>query len=380
MGQKQGRSKLPPLPRTGSTGSDSSQQQQEGQGPGAAVGTAIDAAIEASSEYEHLGRVSGGSCEVRKVREKATGKLWVVKLRPNPVQCQNEKLAAELYNRFGGKVPRTEVIQEPGCVPLLCQEYIEGVTLLELRTKGDTAAVEKASRKLCDAFAIDCLLGNWDVVGGRGGDNILVDTQGEVWRIDNAGCFGIRAQGAPKGTGWCPEVTEIFLMRDVEGGNTQAAECLKYTTDEMAIAQITALVSAGEEPFNQLPPADKHMCMQRVRNMEQWVYQVSTGGGAGRPGEGVDELVAMGFDREAAATVLEACGGNTVEAICILSSSENAAPPAAVPGALPAQQPDQVDEGKIAALTGMGVDREIAISALAGAGGSVEAAIACLFD
>lgn len=365
MGQAVGKTssmKLPGLPGKRPEGEEEQGKLDED------LGKAVDVAIASCDAFEHLGRMSGGSCQVRKVREKATGKLWVVKMRPNATQCQNEMAAAQIYNRFGGKVPRTEVLQEPGLMPLLCQEFIEGSSLLELRQKGDTAAAEAAERKLCEGFAIDCLLANWDVVGGRGGDNIVIDAQGECWRIDNAGCFGIRAQGLPKGAGWCPEVSEVFLMRDVEGGNTQAAECLRHTTDIMAVSQIMVLASAGEDPFNHLAPDDKRMCLARVANMQQWAMAVSEPAAAAAAG--VDELVAMGFDQEASISVLQACGGDTVEAICILSASGATQQSASV-----------VDEEKIAALTGMGVDRERAISALQQASdGSVDRAIPLLFD
>eukprot|EP01062_Namystynia_karyoxenos_P038826 TRINITY_DN28211_c0_g1_i1.p1 TRINITY_DN28211_c0_g1~~TRINITY_DN28211_c0_g1_i1.p1 ORF type:complete len:367 (+),score=103.40 TRINITY_DN28211_c0_g1_i1:80-1180(+) len=351
---------------------------QGGQPGGEEEGARIDTILTQSAEFEPLGRVGGGSCEVRKVRDKATGRLWAVKRRPNPQQCVNEQHAAAIYRHFGAAVPETIVYQEGG-VTVIVQAFLESTTLQAMREQ-DAGKARAAEEVLGKHFAIDCLLANWDVIGGRGGDNICIDAEGVPWRIDNAGCFGLRAQGEPKDrTGWSPAVTELFLMRDPEGGNIEAARTFQHVTSEQLAGQISELVAAGEAPFAALPPADKAMCLARVAYMRDWVQdtfgvQVDAFRGAALsdPAAAHAQLLSMGFDQDAVEAALAAAGGAAELALQFLQEA-GAAPRQPAGEAPPADY-----SAELAQLTAMGFGEQAALSALQQAGGNVQVAVGLL--
>ena len=64
-----------------------------------------------------------------------------------------------------------------------------------------------------DGFVFDAWLANWDVVG-QGYDNMLVDADGTVWRVDAGGALEYRAKGTPKGGNFGDKVGELSSLKD----------------------------------------------------------------------------------------------------------------------------------------------------------------------
>jgi hypothetical protein len=146
----------------------------------------------------------GGSTGA-KLYEDESGKKYVVKKGKNWAHVKSEHEANELYRQLGVKVPRSKL---DDASQSMITEFVEGKQLGE--TTGEVH--ENAVKQLRAKFAVDALLGNWDVVGA-GGDNVVVDKDGIAWRIDNGGALAYRAQGAPKGSAWNAAVGEIDSMR-----------------------------------------------------------------------------------------------------------------------------------------------------------------------
>lgn len=161
----------------------------------------------------------GGSTGARLMRERATGKLFVMKRGRDAGHLREEILADRAYQALGVNVPRLQVY-ETDQGPVKLAEFIEGRMLGELRTS-NRAAYEAALKKLRGDFAADALLGNWDVLG-MGFDNILVDKGGKVWRIDNGGALRRRAQGALK-QNWGRYVDEFWTLRNARVNQQTAA-------------------------------------------------------------------------------------------------------------------------------------------------------------
>lgn len=163
-------------------------------------------------------RSLGGSTGAELV-EGPGGRLYVRKRGNSPDHVLEEAYADAAYQAAGANVPRFRLYQTASG-PVKLAEFVEGQTLGEVLRKGGkkAAAARQAAQ---DLFAADALFSNRDVVG-LDYDNILVDKQGRVWRIDNGGSFRFRAQGARK-QDWDEYPTDLWTLRD-KGTNPQTGD------------------------------------------------------------------------------------------------------------------------------------------------------------
>jgi SPP1 gp7 family putative phage head morphogenesis protein len=203
----------------------------------------------------------GGSTGAELVKDPRTGRLFVRKRGSSPEHLREEAAADQLYRALGAPVPESRVTDTPSG-PVKLAEYIEGKTMAQY-LKGATAARKKAILAVAaQHFGADALLGNWDVAG-MGMDNLLVDEQGKVWRIDNGGALRFRAQGQPKDAGWNAFPTELWTMRD-PAKNADVAQ-LFGGLDIFAIArQIEAL---DPSVIAAAPDAVRPMLAARLANL-----------------------------------------------------------------------------------------------------------------
>ena len=115
---------------------------------------------------------------------------------------KNEYDANQFYSIMGAKVPDSKLFDKNPDNAVLLSKYIEdGISLNDWwkLNRRKPKELEKMRKKLREHFSVDVLLGNWDVVG-QGADNILIDSKGTPYRIDNGGSMGFRAQGEKKQT------------------------------------------------------------------------------------------------------------------------------------------------------------------------------------
>jgi hypothetical protein len=151
----------------------------------------------------------GGSTGAQLVRDPDTGKLFVMKSGASPEHVQREFLADNVYRALGMNVPEARLYATPGG-PVKLAEFIDGKSLGDLLKSGDPMT-KQVLEELRRGFAADAMLANWDVIG-LNYDNILVDTLGKVWRIDNGSSFDFRAMGSRKIFDTIP--MEFWTMRD----------------------------------------------------------------------------------------------------------------------------------------------------------------------
>lgn len=151
----------------------------------------------------------GGSTGAALMRD-PKGRKFVVKSGNSPEHVESEYLADRLYEAMGAAVPASRMSSRDG-EPAKVAEYVAGKPLAHLSGEAKQAAYAK----LREHFVADALLANWDVIG-MGQDNIIVDSKGTPYRIDNGGSLKFRAQGAPKTYG--PEVGEIDTLRSSNQG------------------------------------------------------------------------------------------------------------------------------------------------------------------
>ena len=110
---------------------------------------------------------------------------------------RNECAADTFYQKCGVDVPEHR-LYETANGPVKLSRYIDGgKSLNDFWASASDVERQEMLKKLRPGFDVDVLTGNWDVVG-TSGDNILIDKNGNPWRIDNGGVFGYRAQGALK--------------------------------------------------------------------------------------------------------------------------------------------------------------------------------------
>lgn len=110
---------------------------------------------------------------------------------------RNEVEADNAYRRAGVLVPECRLYEENGKTYKLSR-FIDGAQSLHDYMANATPDQKKAViDKLKEGFPLDVVFANWDVLG-TGQDNVLVDKDGNPWRIDNGSAFGFRAQGAKK--------------------------------------------------------------------------------------------------------------------------------------------------------------------------------------
>ena len=186
------------------------------------------------------------------------GQLFVQKKGNSTEHLLNEFAADNAYRAMGLNVPEAKIYETPQG-PVKLAKFVDGKTLASLKGKAYDAAVAEVKK----GFAADVLLGNYDVIG-LDKDNILVDADGKVWRIDNGGSFDFRAQGAKK-AGWNPFVKELWTMRDAKVNASSAS-----VFGDLSIYDIARQIEKLEvgEMLAQVPETLRAVMIERVKNLE----------------------------------------------------------------------------------------------------------------
>jgi beta-lactamase superfamily II metal-dependent hydrolase len=139
-------------------------------------------------------------------------------------RAANELIAIKLYRQMGINVPDARLIQDiDGKI---------GIAVEERQIQGVNSYNEIWNLTgLQEGFAVDCFLGNWDVIGSRLGQNLyrdLLSSTNSAIRIDAGGSLLYRAQGALKGTSFSDQVQEFNTF--FADPNRPAAQSFKKIT------------------------------------------------------------------------------------------------------------------------------------------------------
>lgn len=161
-----------------------------------------------------LVRDLGGSTGAQLYENPKTKQQYVLKGGRNESHIKTEMLADSLYLASGVKVPEFRKYRDADGNLLKLAEYIQGRSLQEFLNTATDLEIEQVKKQLQENFAIDALLGNWDVAGLTN-DNIIVDSDLVAWRIDNGGSLDRRATGVKKNSvQWNEYADELWSMRD----------------------------------------------------------------------------------------------------------------------------------------------------------------------
>lgn len=159
-------------------------------------------------------RELGGSTGATLHKNPKTGQQYVMKKGRNEAHIKTEMLADTLYRVNGVKVPEFRQYRDSEGDIVKLAEYIEGRSLDEFLNTATDLQKNQVKKQLQENFALDALLGNWDVAGLTN-DNIIVDSDLVAWRIDNGGSLDRRATGVKKNSEqWNEYADELWSMRD----------------------------------------------------------------------------------------------------------------------------------------------------------------------
>lgn len=205
----------------------------------------------------------GGSTGAVLVEDSETGLKFVVKGGASEEHAQEEFAADRAYEALGIAVPEGKLYDTYDGLKKVTK-YIEGKSLGEF-LKGNPTDKQRLSisKQIRDGFVADALLGNWDVIG-LNYDNILVDKDGKVWRIDNGGSLRFRAQGAKKHPAHFGEaVTEIDSLRN-PNINPQTAAYFGGVTEGEIAEQVKQVVAKKDALLKTLPEDLRGVMGKRV--------------------------------------------------------------------------------------------------------------------
>ena len=213
-----------------------------------------------------LGKALGGSTGARLIE--VNGKKYVLKGGASEEHLVSEQAADEAYRAAGIRVPPQRTLIAPDGRRYKVAEFIPGQSLQDWWDAADVPARKAMRAKLMEGADVDAMLGNWDVFG-LNGDNVLIDKDGNPWRIDNGGSLGFRATGKIKADadwkdGW---PNEFFTI--VNSDNNR-----HYLGRAKGTATITLLRQAAKRDWQPIIDAlpnqeDKVALTKRVAEMRQ---------------------------------------------------------------------------------------------------------------
>lgn len=246
-------------------------------------------------EKLHIVKSLGGSTGAELV-EDADGNRYVRKHGGSAggdaaAHLRNECSADNFYRAMGIDVPENR-LYETDNGPVKLSRFIDGGENLGdwWRHAGDDER-KAMLEKLRPGFDLDVVAGNWDVVG-MNADNILIDREGNPWRIDNGGAFGYRAQGAAKNpeawaNGW-PD--DIWSMR--KSSNNQ-----KYfgNVDTLELCQS---ISGRDyrKALQGLQEADREVIKKRIEEIKQLSDRGTPFGKDGYKPESIDAMLQSSYE------------------------------------------------------------------------------------
>jgi len=208
-----------------------------------------------STPMSHLAQL-GGSTGATLVE--SGGKKWVKKAGGGTKgsHIESEHYATKVYKVVGADVPGSSLHKANDAaeyVSKLSRYITGGKTYAEFKQTASPEDLAKMRKEAGKHFAMDALLGNWDVVG-LSGDNMLVKGN-RVYRIDNGGALKYRAQGQLKtAEQFNASVPEIHSMRD-PSKNASAAEVFGHLTDAQVAFQMHKIVKDKDKILAAIPEA-----------------------------------------------------------------------------------------------------------------------------
>jgi hypothetical protein len=243
--------------------------------------------VQSITDFVLLDPQSLGSNQGGLYRNNLDGKTYYVKTYKNEAQAKNEYLANQLYQGLGFShlVPKLILIGGKGEPLRIGSEWAPDATpitmadVYETYTFTDLTPVEMDKLKeMASSWVVDAYLGNWDAyVYG----NLLQDTDGNYFKIDQGGALLYRAQGELKGEAFGNTVPELETMRDpqINEGSALAATISDPEKEKFFLAEIAGLsnkeitnaVEQARLPANQAEELTAKLIARREYIKEKYI-------------------------------------------------------------------------------------------------------------
>jgi hypothetical protein len=196
------------------------------------------------------------------VRDPKTGKEYVRKTGNSPDHIREQFYAEEAYRALGAPIPKSKLYDD-GKNPVKLSEYVP-----EAKAFGSLSGKERedALEKIKESFAADALMGNRNFLG-EGGDNILVDKNGKVWKTNVNGSLRLDQEGKVKeGDNWNEYPTELWSNRESDQG--------KKVFSDLNIRQISDQIRGLDEgsikkALDALPEPLKNTVARRIEEAQR---------------------------------------------------------------------------------------------------------------
>ena len=240
----------------------------------------------------------GGSTGAKMV-EDSNGNRFIMKKGNSPEHLKSECYADAFYQASGVKVPAFKLYDDNGTPIKLSAELKNAKSLDDWWNSASKKERNEMQKKLRQGYAADILLGNWDVVG-MGADNILIDQNGEPWRIDNGGSLKYRAQGATKtDEQWGKFIDDLFTMT----GNGNIIGINTSSTIPQFYGSVRFLDMAKEinerdwtKALATLPNDERKVVENRLWEIQQIAERGADAEHFGRTEESTDEMLAFSYN------------------------------------------------------------------------------------
>lgn len=253
---------------------------------------------ESASGIEVVKSDIGGSTGAKLVKD-ANGNHFIMKYGNSAEHIVNEAHADAFYQAAGAKVPGFKLYTDDNGKPVkLASEIKDATNFKDWWGSATEEERDDMRKKILKDFAVDVLVGNWDFIGDWD-SNILVDSEGTPWRIDNGCSFGFRGQGDRKTDAeWNGFVDDLFTMT----GNSAAIGSSVNSTIQKYLGTVRPLDVALEiasrdwsQALDTLPEEERDVVERRLVEMHQLAERGVDNERFGRTAESTDEVIAYSY-------------------------------------------------------------------------------------
>ena len=253
---------------------------------------------ESASGIEVVKSDIGGSTGAKLVKD-ANGNHFIMKYGNSAEHIVNEAHADAFYQAAGAKVPGFKLYTDDNGKPVkLASEIKDATNFKDWWGSATEEERDDMRKKILKDFAVDVLVGNWDFIGDWD-SNILVDSEGNPWRIDNGCSFGFRGQGdRKKDAEWNGFVDDLFTMT----GNSAVIGSSVDSTIQKYLGTVRPLDVALEiasrdwsQALDTLPEEERDVVERRLVEMYQLAERGAENERFGRTAESTDEVIAFSY-------------------------------------------------------------------------------------
>lgn len=218
------------------------------------------------------------------------GQERYVKFYKDPSRAHAEVLACEIYRDLGIGAPVTQTFNDVASTGVGKDKIGFASNIIDGEILQSVGLNKKIADKILDGFAADVLVSNWDAIGLED-DNILLDKDGNPYRIDNGGCFMFRAMemSGRKPDDVLNQISEwdAFQTKNPSYAKVWSASSNKGPTSlgmggkiQMQIGKINQLqhqhggwANYVEAKVPDMNPSDKAICIQMLESRTKLLNQ-----------------------------------------------------------------------------------------------------------